>query len=81
MGFLFPTFLTQIKAQQQGEQSVPWMIAINSLATLLGGCLAIVISMLWGYSHVFLTGIILYGSMMPLILGRDVFPFESGKIL
>jgi hypothetical protein len=78
MGFLFPTFLTQIKSQQQGEQSVPWMIGINSLATLLGGCLAIVIAMLCGYSYVFLTGIILYGSIMPLMLGRDVLPFESG---
>ena len=72
MGFLFPTFLTQIKAQQQGEQFVPWMIGINSLATLLGGCLAIVIAMLWGYSHVFVTGIILYASILLLMLRWDV---------
>ena len=72
MGFLFPTFLTQIKWQAQGEQSVPWMMGINSIATMLGGCLAIVIAMLWGYSYVIITGIVIYGLMIPLMLRSDL---------
>ncbi len=68
MGFPFPTLLARIKQQPEGTRLVPWMIGINSIATLMGGCLAIMIAMLWGYSYVLFSGMLLYGSMIPILV-------------
>lgn len=67
MGFPFPTLLANIKQKPMGIQLFPWMIGINSISTMMGGCIAIMIAMLWGYSHVFLTGMLLYSSMISFI--------------
>jgi len=68
MGFPFPTLLARIKQQPGGTGLFPWMIGINSIATLMGGCLAIMIAMLWGYSYVLFSGMLLYGSMIPILV-------------
>jgi len=65
MGFPFPTLLARIKQQPGGTGLFPWMIGINSVAAMMGGCLAIAIAMLWGYSYVLFSGMLLYGSMIP----------------
>jgi predicted membrane-bound spermidine synthase len=67
MGFPFPTLLARIRNQISGERLIPWMIGVNSIATMLGGSLAIVLAMLWGYSGVFVAGIILYGGTIPIL--------------
>jgi hypothetical protein len=66
MGFPFPTLLARIKQKPEGIRLLPWMIGINSIATMMGACIAIIIAMLWGYSHVLFTGMLLYGSLIPL---------------
>ncbi len=71
MGFPFPTLLACIKQQPEGTRLFPWMIGINSISTMMGGCLAIMIAMLWGYSYVLFSGMLLYGSMIPILLLRE----------
>jgi hypothetical protein len=66
MGFPFPTLLARIKQKPMGIRLFPWMIGINSISTMMGGCIAIMIAMLWGYSYVLFTGMLLYGSMISL---------------
>ena len=66
MGFPFPTLLARIKQKPEGIRLFPWMIGINSISTMMGGCIAIIIAMLWGYSHVLFTGMFFYGAMIPL---------------
>jgi SAM-dependent methyltransferase len=68
MGFPFPTLLERVKQQPDGTRWFPWMIGINSISTLIGGCLAIMIAMLRGYSYVLFSGMLLYGSIIPLLL-------------
>jgi hypothetical protein len=68
MGFPFPTLLARIKQQPGGTGLFPWMIGINSIATLMGGCAAVMIAMLWGYSYVLFSGMLLYGSMIPVLV-------------
>ena len=68
MGFPFPTLLARIKQQSEGTRLFPWMIGINSISTMMGGCLAIMIAMLWGYSYVLFSGMLLYGSMIPILV-------------
>jgi hypothetical protein len=68
MGFPFPTLLARIKQQPGGTGLFPWMIGINSIATLVGGCAAVMIAMLWGYSYVLFSGMLLYGSMIPMLV-------------
>jgi len=67
MGFPFPTLLARIKQKPGGIRLFPWMIGINSISTMMGGCVAIMAAMLWGYSYVLVTGMLLYGSMIPLM--------------
>ena len=64
LGCPFPTLLSLIKRNPSGIPLIPWMIGVNSIATLLGGCLAICIAMLLGYSYVLLIGILLYWIMI-----------------
>jgi len=64
IGFPFPTLLSRIKQQHSGIQLFPWVIGVNSIATMVGGCLAVCIAMLWGYSYVLIAGTLLYGAMI-----------------
>jgi hypothetical protein len=66
MGFPFPTLLARIKQKPMGIRLFPWMIGINSISTMMGGCIAIIVAMLWGYSYVLYAGMLLYGSMLSL---------------
>ena len=55
MGFPFPLLLTRVK-RHCTERLFPWMIGINSIATLMGGVLAIAMAMRVGYRSVLLSG-------------------------
>lgn len=59
MGIPFPTLLKSIHSSRF-PQLFPWMMGMNSLATVLGGVSAIMIALLLGYKFVIITGAIFY---------------------
>lgn len=79
LGYPFPALLSIVKQEHSGIRLIPWMIGANSAGTMLGGCLAICIAMVWGYSYVLLTGILLYWLMAAfLVLFKYRFQLQTG---
>jgi spermidine synthase len=63
MGFPFPLLLARVK--KRGKTLLfPWMIGINSIATLLGGGLSIWLAMQVGYRFVLLSGVGIYSLLL-----------------
>jgi hypothetical protein len=72
MGFPFPTLLTMTH-KKYGSDMFPWMLGINSAATLLGGVLAIAIAMQFGYRFVLFLGVLIYGLVwVGIVLGHRI---------
>ena len=59
MGFPFPTAIRMMKDNNQ-ENFVPWMWAINGAMSVVGGVLTVVIAIIFGYSWVFISGAAIY---------------------
>lgn len=59
LGFVFPTLLKNIKTSL-----VPKMIAYNSIATLLGASISMIIAMKFGFTALLLTGTLLYTTLI-----------------
>lgn len=59
LGVLFPSCLLLLKARQLSN-CIPWMYGINSTMTVLGSILAVIISMMYGFSVSFYTGLLFY---------------------
>lgn len=71
MGMPYPTLLKGVLVKD-GARLFPWMIGINSVATLLGGVTATVIALLSGYGFVVLAGAVSYCLVLGL-LWRSLF--------
>jgi predicted membrane-bound spermidine synthase len=63
MGFPYPTLLKSVW-KLIGRDVFPWMIGSNSLATLIGGSIAVSTAMIIGYHFVLLIGGVLYLSLI-----------------
>lgn len=63
MGFPFPVFLGRAR-KCLGAGIFPWLIGINSIATLLGGVAAILTAILFGYRYVLMTGALCYALLL-----------------
>lgn len=66
LGMPFPTLL-----RSSSPRSYPWMIGINSIATLAGGVLTMILALESGYNLVMYTGLLAYvGVIIVLSVGR-----------
>ena len=59
LGVLFPSCLQLLRARQLSNY-IPWMYGINSTMTVLGSILAVIISMMYGFSISFYAGLSFY---------------------
>lgn len=59
LGVMFPSCLLLLRARQLSNY-IPWMYGINSTMTVLGSILAVIISMLYGFTISFYAGLIFY---------------------
>lgn len=67
MGIPFPTLLKRNEQECGGRLEFPWMIGINSVASLAGGVVGMGIAMKFGYPFVGLSGILCYGLLLLFI--------------
>jgi hypothetical protein len=59
LGIPFPTGI-QILKQNKMEKYIPWMYGVNGILTVLGSISAVILSMTFGFSITFLTGLSIY---------------------
>jgi hypothetical protein len=67
LGTVFPTLLARTRRTRY-----PWMIGINSIATLTGGVVALILAMQVGYRAVFLIGAGTYVMLILLVTAAPV---------
>jgi hypothetical protein len=83
LGFPFPTLLRMVR-DAGGDHLFPWLIGVNSLGTLLGGVMSILLALLLGYSSLGALGACLYLALLPVLAGcgRNVaLPVADGQRL
>ena len=66
MGMPFPYFLQQLGNADRGRALYPWVLGANSIATLFGGVLSIVVAMTAGFPWVLAAGCGAYGTVLVL---------------
>jgi hypothetical protein len=59
LGILFPTCL-QLLRRHKVEKYIPWMYGVNGIMSVLGSILAVVLSMVFGFTVSFFVGLSLY---------------------
>ncbi len=59
LGIPFPSCIQLLK-QENMEQYIPWMYGVNGTMTVLGSVIAAIISMTYGFSTAFYSGLIFY---------------------
>lgn len=59
LGIPFPTAL-QILRSSNRENLIPWMYGINGTTSVLGSVLAVIFSMIWGFTISFFVGLFFY---------------------
>ncbi len=59
LGVPFPSCI-QLVAQGHGERYIPWMYGVNGSMSVLGSVLAVIVSMLVGFTPAFFTGLAFY---------------------
>lgn len=59
LGIPFPTSL-QILKEEKMEKYIPWMYGINGVMSVLGSVIAVLLSLLFGFTAVFFAGLSLY---------------------
>lgn len=59
LGILFPTGIQLLK-QNNLEKYIPWMYGVNGIMSVLGSVLAVVLSMIWGFTISFFAGLSMY---------------------
>ncbi len=69
LGMPFPFLL-----RNSAETRYPWMIGINSLTTLAGGVLAMILALQLGYAFVMIAGLLAYLGVIVIQYARDVAP-------
>lgn len=60
LGIPFPTSIQLLKSKNM-EKYIPWAYGINGVMTVLGSVLAVIISMLLGFTYAFFVGLVFYG--------------------
>jgi predicted membrane-bound spermidine synthase len=77
LGFPFPLGIRQLEANGQAYR-VPWMWAINSLSSVVGSALALILAMTWGFPQALLVGATVYaGVALPFLWQRS--PLQSSR--
>ena len=64
LGMPFPTLL-----RSSAPDRYPWMIGFNSVTTLAGGALAMIVALQFGYVFVMLSGMLAYALLIGIIFG------------
>ncbi len=64
LGMPFPTLL-----RSSAPHRYPWMIGINSVTTLAGGALALIVALQFGYVFVMLSGMLAYALLIGIVFG------------
>jgi len=59
LGMLFPTGLRRL-GSGPGEPLVPWAIAVNAFASVIGSLLSLPFAILFGFTALFATGVAIY---------------------
>jgi predicted membrane-bound spermidine synthase len=78
LGFPFPLGIRQLEASGQAQR-VPWMWAINSLSSVVGSALALILAMTWGFPQALLAGATVYaGVALPFLWQRS--PLRSSRL-
>ncbi len=71
MGFMMPSGIRVISESEEGD-TIPWMWSVNGVFSVLASFVAIYVSVLFGYTLVFILGIAVY------TLGTAVFALRMG---
>ncbi|MDG5766224.1 hypothetical protein QA596_02015 [Balneolales bacterium ANBcel1] len=81
LGVPFPTSIRMVK-DSNIDSIIPWMYGINGTMSVLGSVLAVVLSMLFGFTQAFMIGLLCYAaialSMLPRIASKPL-PSSSGN--
>jgi hypothetical protein len=75
LGIPFPTGI-QILKQNKMEKYIPWMYGVNGILTVLGSILAVTLSMTFGFSITFLTGLSIYFILFLIIYKHSYRPIN-----
>lgn len=59
LGIPFPTCVQMLEETKQGKY-IPWMYGVNGAMSVFGSVLAVVLSMLYGFTPAFLVGLFFY---------------------
>jgi hypothetical protein len=71
MGFMMPSGIRAICENEEGD-SIPWMWSVNGVFSVLASFVAIYISIIFGYTLVFILGLAVY------IIGTAAFSIRMG---
>ena len=66
MGMVFPLGLRM--AKRTGEKLIPWMVGIDGIASVLGGVLAFLLSLMYGFNAALVVGILFYSIAFFMVL-------------
>ena len=72
LGIPFPSCI-QLLGQGRNDRYIPWMYGVNGSMAVLGSVLAVVLSMLFGFTPAYFAGLFLYACVAALVLfpGRN----------
>ncbi|MFP4485034.1 MAG: spermidine synthase, partial [Spirochaetaceae bacterium] len=77
LGMPFPTLL-----RSSAPSRYPWMIGFNSVTTLAGGALAMIVALQFGYTFVMLSGMLAYALLIGIIFGVPrVLPDDAAGVV
>lgn len=68
LGVPFPTSI-RILENHQLDKYIPWMYGVNGAMTILGSVLTVVVSMLYGFTAAFITGLCFYALIVIVLFG------------
>ncbi|HSQ76667.1 MAG TPA: hypothetical protein VLT13_13970, partial [Bacteroidota bacterium] len=71
LGIPFPSCI-QVLAEGQKDHYIPWMYGINGSMSVLGSVLAVILSMLFGFTATYFVGLLFY-------LGVSVVSFSLAR--
>ncbi|MEX0720465.1 MAG: hypothetical protein WD059_07340 [Balneolaceae bacterium] len=66
LGIPFPSSI-QLLEKSKSEPFIPWMYGVNGAMSVLGSILAVIFSMLWGFTPAFLLGLSFYFLLILLL--------------
>jgi hypothetical protein len=67
LGIPFPTGI-QILKQNNLVKYIPWMYGVNGIMSVLGSVIAVILSMIWGFTASYFSGILIYLSLLVIII-------------